>query len=485
MKTQEKTALFPACKAYIRGGWYASANGRTFQVNDPYDGSLVGEVPDIRKDDLDQIVQTAVFAGEEWAKSSVNERSKKLETWYRLIREQKNELGELLSKEQGKPLKEAIGEVLYGASFIRWFAHECLRSYGRTIPNARADHRSIVIRQPIGPCVAITPWNFPNAMITRKVAPALAAGCSIILKPAEQTPLSALALAALAEKAGIPSGVFQVLTSSDPASVGEYLITHPEIRKVTFTGSSEVGRLLMGHAAKGIKGISLELGGNAPFIIFDDADIEEAVAGLMTAKFRNSGQTCISANRVYVQEKIMDKVLSLLKDRIRELTYGRGLENPDIGPLIDDDALSKVKGLVEDAKSKGAYVESGGSRDQENPSIYLPTLISGMTDDMEMASTEIFGPVLPVYGFKTEVEAIERANSTEFGLSAYFYAQCSARIHRVMESLESGMVGVNTGFISDASAPFGGVKESGLGREGAMEGLDAYQEVKYICQGGL
>jgi len=322
-------------------------------------------------------------------------------------------------------------------------------------------------------------------MITRKVAPALAAGCSIILKPAEQTPLSALALAALAEKAGIPPGLFQVVTTSDPASVGEFLLTHSEIRKVTFTGSSKVGRILMGHAARGIKGISLELGGNAPFIIFDDADMEAALDGLITAKFRNSGQTCISANRAFVQKSIINRVIAGLKERVLKLTHGRGSDNPDIGPLINEDALSKVERLVEDAKSKGAQLECGGTRAKESQNVYLPTLLSGMTDEMEMFSTEIFGPVLPIYSFETDEEVLERANNTEFGLSAYFYAQDSSRIHRVMEGLESGMVGVNTGFISDASAPFGGVKESGLGREGAIEGLDAYQEVKYICQGGL
>ena len=485
MENQETTALFPASKTYIRGGWYSARSGRTFQVQNPYDGASIAEVPDLSSHDLEEVVQDAVIAGHAWAKSSVNERSKKLETWYRLIREQKNTLGELLSREQGKPLKEAIGEVLYGASFVRWFSQECLRSYGRIIPNARTDHRSTVIKQPIGPCVAITPWNFPNAMITRKVAPALAAGCSIILKPAEQTPLSALALAALAEKAGIPPGLFQVVTTSDPASVGEFLLTHSEIRKVTFTGSSKVGRILMGHAARGIKGISLELGGNAPFIIFDDADMEAALDGLITAKFRNSGQTCISANRVFVQKSIINRVIAGLKERVLKLTHGRGSDNPDIGPLINGDALSKVERLVEDAKSKGAQLECGGTRGKESQNVYLPTLLSGMTDEMEMFSTEIFGPVLPLYSFETEEEVLERANNTEFGLSAYFYAQDSSRIHRVMEGLESGMVGVNTGFISDASAPFGGVKESGLGREGAIEGLDAYQEVKYICQGGL
>jgi succinate-semialdehyde dehydrogenase/glutarate-semialdehyde dehydrogenase len=396
-----------------------------------------------------------------------------------------NDLGTLLTAEQGKPLAEARGEIAMGASFLEWFAEEARRVYGDVIPQHQADKRLVVLKQPIGVCAAITPWNFPNAMITRKVAPALAAGCTVVLKPAEATPLSALALAELAERAGVPRGVFNVITGDAPAIGGE-LTSNPIVRKLSFTGSTEIGKLLMKQCAGTLKKVSLELGGNAPFIVFDDADLDAAADGAMSSKFRNAGQTCVCANRILVQDKVYDAFAQKLVERAKKLRVGNGMEQGvTIGPLIDAGGVAKVKSHIDDAVQKGAKVALGGKPNPQGPLFFEPTILTNVTPAMRVAREETFGPVAPLFRFSDEAEAVRLANDTEFGLAAYFYGRDIARIWRVAEALEYGMVGVNTGMVSTEVAPFGGVKESGIGREGSKYGLEEYLEIKYLCLGGI
>ncbi|MEC8901861.1 MAG: NAD-dependent succinate-semialdehyde dehydrogenase, partial [Pseudomonadota bacterium] len=411
------------------------------------------------------------------------ERSQLLKRWHALIMENEAALGELMTLEQGKPLKEARGEIGYAASFIEWFAEEAKRLYGDTIPGHATDKRIIVSREPVGVCAAITPWNFPAAMITRKVAPALAAGCTIIVKPAMETPLTALALAALAEQAGIPAGVINIVTG-DAKTIGPVLTDSPIVRKLSFTGSTPVGAHLMAACAPTVKKVSLELGGNAPFIVFDDADIEDAVTGALDSKFRNAGQTCVCANRIYVQSGVYDAFVERLAQRTSELSVGKGsAEGVEVGPLISEKAVEKVEAHVQDALDKGGRLITGGKRHALGGTWFEPTVVADVTADMACAREETFGPLAPVFRFETEAEVIRQANDTEYGLAAYFYAESVSRIWRVSEALEYGMVGINTGLISTASAPFGGVKSSGIGREGSRYGIDEYTELKYLCLG--
>ena len=475
-------------KAYINSQWADAQNGNTFPVHNPYDGSLITHLPDMGAAETRQAIEAADTAFKDWRKRTAGERSAILRRWYDLQMQHLEDLAILLTTEQGKPLVESRGEIRYGAGFIEWFAEEAKRAYGDVIPGHAADKRIVAIKQPIGVVAAITPWNFPNAMITRKVAPALAAGCTVVIKPAEDTPLSALALAKLAEQAGFPPGVFNVITTSDPAAVGGELTTHPLVRKLSFTGSTPVGKLLMKQCADTVKKVSLELGGNAPFIIFDDADLAAAVEGAIASKYRNAGQTCVCANRIFVQEGIYEAFAQKFAEAASQQKVGSGMdEKVSIGPLINTTALKKVQRLVADAKSKGAKVLTGG---QEHPSdvkghFYQPTVLSGVNMSMDMSKEEIFGPVAPLFSFKTEAEVIQMANDTPFGLAAYFYGRDYALIWRVAEALEYGMVGINTGMISTPVAPFGGVKESGIGREGSKYGLEEYLEIKYLCWGGI
>lgn len=472
-------------KAFINGKWVGAQSNRSYAVNNPYDGSLVGEVPDMGAAETRQAIEAAQEAFKTWRSFSAGRRAKILRRWYDLQIENADDLALLLTTEQGKPLAEAKGEILYGASFVEWFAEEARRVYGDVIPGHGIDKRITVIKQPVGVVAAITPWNFPNAMITRKVAPALAAGCTVVIKPAEDTPLSALALAVLAEEAGFPSGVFNVVTTSNPAEVGRELTANPIVRKLSFTGSTEVGKLLMKQCADTVKKVSLELGGNAPFIVFDDADIDAAVEGAIASKYRNAGQTCVCANRLFAQAGIYEEFTRKLSAAVREQKVGSGLEDGvTIGPLINDEAMQKVERLVADARQKGATVMTGGSR-WEKGNFFEPTVLTNVHSGMAISREEIFGPVAPLFSFETEEEVIEMANNTPFGLASYFYGRDYARIWRVAEALEYGMVGINTGMISTAVAPFGGIKESGFGREGSKYGMDDYLEIKYMCWGGV
>ncbi|TQS69981.1 NAD-dependent succinate-semialdehyde dehydrogenase [Rhodobacteraceae bacterium] len=464
---------------YLAQGWTGAQ--RRVEVCDPVDGQVIGTVPDMGDADTDAAITAAATAFGPWAARPAKERTAILRRWFDLIVAHADDLAALMCAEQGKPLPEARGEVLYAASFVEWFAEEAKRVYGDTIPAPTSENRLFVLRQPIGVCAAITPWNFPAAMITRKAAPALAAGCTMIVKPAEQTPLSALALAYLAEQAGIPAGVLQVITG-DARTIGAALTASDRVRKLSFTGSTEVGRILMAQSAPTIKKLSLELGGNAPFIVFDDADLDLAVEGAMAAKFRNAGQTCVCANRIYVQSGVYDAFAEKLSARVAALRVGRGTEEGvQIGPLIDRDAFDKVAAHVADATAKGAQVRTGGTGHEDGPTFFTPTVLSGVTQDMRIAREETFGPVAPLFAFETEAEVIAMANDTEFGLAAYFYTENARRVWRVTEALEYGMVGHNTGLISNEVAPFGGVKQSGLGREGSRYGLDEYLEIKYLC----
>ncbi|HQW37994.1 MAG TPA: NAD-dependent succinate-semialdehyde dehydrogenase, partial [Usitatibacteraceae bacterium] len=420
-----------------------------------------------------------------WRALPAKERSRIVRKWYDLIMANADDLALILTTEQGKPMAEAKGEIVYGASFVEWFAEEGKRIYGDTIPSPTNDRRLIVLKQPIGVCAAITPWNFPNAMITRKMAPGLAVGCTFVLKPAEQTPFSALALAELAERAGFPKGVINMVTGDAPA-IGKELCANPIVKKVTFTGSTEVGRILMRQSADTIKKMSLELGGNAPFIVFDDADLDAAADGAMASKYRNAGQTCVCANRIYVQDGVYDAFAAKLAERLKGLKVGKGTEaGVNLGPLIDEQGLAKVEEHVADAVAKGAKVVAGGKRSTLGGRFYEPTLLTGVTNDMKVSREETFGPVAPLFRFKDEAEAIALANATEFGLASYFFARDVGRVFRVAEAIESGMVGVNTGIISNEVAPFGGVKQSGLGREGSKYGVEDFLEVKYVCLAGI
>ncbi|MEN3930798.1 NAD-dependent succinate-semialdehyde dehydrogenase [Microvirga sp. W0021] len=464
----------------VGGQWVGAASGNTIEVRNPADGSLVGEVPSMSREETERAIKAAGESFPSWSKLAPKERSAILRRWNDLIIENADDLAVLMTAEQGKPLAEAKGEVVYAASFIEWFAEEGKRTYGDVIPSPQTDKRFIVIKQPVGICAAITPWNFPAAMITRKAGPALAAGCVMIVKPAGATPLTALALAELAVQAGIPKGVFQVLTGSSK-EIGGALTESPDVRKLSFTGSNEVGRLLMAQSAPTIKRLSLELGGNAPFLVFDDADLEAAVDGAIASKYRNAGQTCVCANRLLVQDGIYDAFANRLAQKIAELRVGAGSqEGVSIGPLIDNDALEKVEELVGDATEKGAKILLGGKRHALGGQFYEPTILTEVTTTMRVAKEEIFGPVAPLFRFKTEQEAIAMANDTEYGLASYFYTKDSARVWRVMEALEYGMVGHNTGLISNEVAPFGGIKQSGLGREGSKYGIDEYLEMKFM-----
>jgi len=470
--------------AYINGTW-ATGEG-TFDVHDPATGKTIASVANLTQQAAGVAIDAANKAWPSWRDKTAKERAAILMEWYRLQMLHADDLARIMTAEQGKPLAEAKGEVAYGASFVEWFAEEGRRIYGETIPSTDQNRRLLVLKQPIGVCAAITPWNFPIAMITRKVAPALAAGCTVVIKPAEQTPLSALALAELAHRAGMPAGVLNVLTADSQRSIeiGKLLCSSDTVRHLSFTGSTEVGRILAAQCAPTIKKISLELGGNAPFIVFDDADIDSAVEGAMISKYRNAGQTCVCANRFYVQESVYEKFVEKFAAKAKAIRVGNGFE-PGIqqGPMIDEQALEKIELHVSDALSKGAKLVTGGQREGERA--YQPTVLSHVTSEMRCAREETFGPVAPVFSFKTEEEAIALANNTEFGLASYFYSRDIGRIFRVGEALEYGMVGINTGLISTAEAPFGGVKQSGLGREGSHHGIEDYVEMKYLCLGDI
>ena len=468
--------------ALVNGAWVGGA-GR-FEVTDPATGRLLAEVARLGAAETEAALQAAQAAWPAWRAKTARERGAILMAWFRLMHEHAEDLARIMTAEQGKPLAEARSEVAYGASFIEWFAEEGKRVYGETVPTTDPNRRFLVIRQPMGVCAAITPWNFPLAMITRKVGPALAAGCPVVVKPAGQTPLSALALAELGQRAGLPPGVLNVITSDRSAEIGKLLCESGIVRHLSFTGSTEVGRLLAAQCAPTIKKLSLELGGNAPFIVFDDADLDSAAEGALASKYRNAGQTCVCANRLYVQDTVYDAFVERLAAKVRGIRVGNGFE-PGVhqGPMIDRHALEKVERHVADAITQGASVLTGGKRIGER--FYEPTLLINATGDMLCAREETFGPVAPVFRFSTEAEAIALANDTEFGLAAYFYSRDIGRIFRVGEALESGMVGVNTGLISTAEVPFGGVKQSGQGREGSRHGIDDYVDIKYLCLGDI
>jgi len=471
--------------AWLDGQWVGADSGARFAVTNPASGATVAEVPLMGRFETERAIAAAAVAQKQWRTLTAKERSARLKQWFVLIQQHQEDLAHILTAEQGKPLAEARGEIAYGASFIEWFAEEAKRVYGEIIPAPLNDRRLLVLKQPIGVTAAITPWNFPTAMITRKAAPALAAGCAMIVKPAEQTPLSALALAVLAEEAGIPGGVFQVITG-DPREIGAAICDSPVVTKLSFTGSTEVGRILMRQSADTIKKLSLELGGNAPFIVFDDADLDAAVEGAIASKYRNAGQTCVCANRLFVQDGVFDVFAQKLALRVGQLQVGDGFtDGVTQGPLIDDAALAKVESHVADAIAKGARLVAGGKRHALGGTFYEPTVLADVSPDSLVFREETFGPVAPLFRFHTDDEVIELANRTEFGLASYFYSRDIGRIWRVAEALEYGMVGVNSGIISNEVAPFGGVKQSGLGREGSHHGIDEYLEIKYVAMAGL
>ncbi|MBS0312571.1 MAG: NAD-dependent succinate-semialdehyde dehydrogenase [Proteobacteria bacterium] len=473
-------------QALIDGQWCDAADGRRFAVDDPATGATIGHVPDMGVTETERAIAAAARAQRAWAAQSAKARAAVLRRWFDLIVAHADDLAHIMVREQGKPLAEAKAEVLYGASFVEWFAEEGKRAYGDVIPTLGADRRFVVIKQPIGVCAAITPWNFPLAMITRKCAPGLAVGCSFVVKPAEQTPFCALALAVLAEEAGLPAGVFNVLTTLDAPAVGATLCASPVVRKLSFTGSTEVGRILMRQSAGTVKKLGLELGGNASFIVFDDADLDAAVDGAIASKYRNSGQTCVCANRIYVQDGVYDRFAAKLTEKVRQLKVGQGFEGGVVqGPLIDAQALAKVEAHVADAVQHGARVLTGGRPHARGGRFYEPTVLVDVTPAMRVSVEETFGPVAPLFRFADEAEVIGLANASEFGLASYFFSRDIGRVWRVAEALEVGIVGVNTGLISNELVPFGGVKQSGLGREGSKYGIEDYLEIKYICMGGL
>ena len=472
--------------AFVNGHWVPADSGRRFDVSNPADGATLTSVPDLGAEDTGRAVDAARAAFIDWRSQTAGYRARLLHGWHDLIRDNEDDLALLMTLEQGKPIKEALGEIRYAASFVSWFSEEARRAYGDVIPARSSDQRILALKQPIGVVAAITPWNFPAAMITRKVAPALAVGCTVVIKPSEWTPLSALALARLAEDAGFPPGVINVVTTLDAGAVGDVLTSHPDVRKLSFTGSTRVGKLLLGKAADTVKRVSLELGGNAPFIVFPDADLEAAVDGAVASKYRNAGQTCVCANRILVHEDIAEEFTVRLTARTKRLTVGPGVdESSDIGPLINESALGKVERLIDGALAAGATLRTGGTRHELGRTFYQPTLLSAITDDMEISREEIFGPVASISTFKTEEEVVQRANDTPFGLAAYVYTQDHARVWRISEALEYGMVGVNTGVISSPESPFGGVKQSGIGREGSRYGIEEYLEIKSVTIGGL
>ncbi|CAA0269421.1 MULTISPECIES: NADP-dependent succinate-semialdehyde dehydrogenase [Klebsiella] len=470
-------------QAFIDGRWRDASSGETLGVTNPANGQQLGSVPKMGAEETREAIDAAARALPAWRALTARERATILRRWFDLMMEHQDDLARLMTLEQGKPLAEAKGEIGYAASFIEWFAEEGKRIYGDTIPGHQADKRLLVIKQPIGVTAAITPWNFPSAMITRKAGPALAAGCTMVLKPASQTPFSALALAELANRAGIPEGVFNVVTGS-ASEVGNELTGNPLVRKLSFTGSTEIGRQLMEQCAKDIKKVSLELGGNAPFIVFDDADLDKAVEGALASKFRNAGQTCVCANRLYIQDGVYDRFAEKLQQAVSKLQIGDGLQpNVTIGPLIDEKAIAKVQEHIADALDKGARVATGGKSHELGGNFFQPTILVDVPSDAKVAKEETFGPLAPLFRFKDEADVIAQANDTEFGLAAYFYARDLGRVFRVGEALEYGIIGINTGLISTEVAPFGGVKSSGLGREGSKYGIEDYLEIKYMCIG--
>ena len=471
---------------YINGQWVGLDSNNRFEVKNAYTKEVICTLPDMGAKETNDAIEVANNSWLNWRSKTAKERALILKKWFDLIIDNQEDLAILMTAEQGKPLAEAKGEVVYGASFIEWFAEEGKRTYGDIIPTPANDRRILVIKQPIGVVAAITPWNFPIAMITRKCAPALAAGCPVVIKPAAETPLSALALAELADQAGIPKGVLNVVVGTKSSEIGLALTNSPIVRKLSFTGSTAVGKILTRNCADTMKKVSMELGGNAPFIVFDDANLDSAVAGAMISKFRNTGQTCVCSNRILVQEGIYDEFVSKLSEAVKTLNVGNGMEEGiNQGPLINESALKKVQDHISDALEKGAVLVTGGKPHSNGGTMFEPTIIGNVTTSMKVASEETFGPLAPIFKFSTEEEAIRMANDTEFGLASYFYTNDVNRIWRVSEALEYGMVGVNEGVISNEVAPFGGVKESGLGREGSHYGIDDFLELKYICIAGL
>lgn len=476
-------ALIKTC-SYIDGNWQSSQT--TFDVLNPATGETVAQVSDASVEEATLAVAAAKKAFKAWSAMPAHERAKLLRNWFNLMMEHQDDLARILTLEQGKPLAEAKGEIAYGAGFIEWFAEEGKRVYGDTIPSLSPNQKVIVTKQAVGVVASITPWNFPNAMITRKAAAALAAGCTFVVRPATQTPLSALAMAELAERAGIPAGVFNVVMGEDAIGIGQVLTTHPDIAKFTFTGSTTVGKILIKQCASTVKKVSMELGGNAPFIVFNDADIDEAVKGAIISKYRNAGQTCVCTNRIFVQNEVLASFTEKFAAAVNNLHVGNGVENDiQIGPMISSAAVDGVIKLVDDSISQGAILHTGGRRHQAGSHFFQPTILTNVTPDMSVARNEIFGPVSPIISFENEDEVIAMANDTEYGLAAYFYARDIGRVWRVAQALEYGMVGINESIISNVAAPFGGVKQSGSGREGSKYGLDDYLEIKYLCMGGI
>lgn len=469
-------------QAFVAGEWVDADTGNTLSVTNPARGDVIAEVADCGVAETTRAIDAAYIAQKDWAARTGKDRAAILRKWYELMVENADDLGAILTAEMGKPLAEAKGEIIYGASFIEWFAEEAKRIYGETIPGHQAGKRIVVIKQPVGVVASITPWNFPNAMIARKVGPALAVGCAFVAKPAAETPLSALAMALLAERAGVPKGVFSVVPSSAASEIGKVFTSNPKVRKLTFTGSTNVGRILLAQGAGQVMKMSMELGGNAPFIVFDDADLDAAVEGAMIAKYRNNGQTCVCANRIYVQDGVYDAFAEKMAAAVKAMKVGDGFETgTNTGPLITQAAVEKVEAHIADATAKGAMVTTGGQRHALGGTFFQPTILTEVTRDMMVTNDETFGPVAPLFRFKDEDDVIEQANDTIFGLASYFYANNLSRVWRVAEALEYGMVGVNTGLISTEVAPFGGIKQSGLGREGSHHGCEDYLEMKYIC----
>jgi succinate-semialdehyde dehydrogenase / glutarate-semialdehyde dehydrogenase len=470
-------------QAFLAGEWQSADDGGTFEVRNPATGQVLATVPKMGSAETRRAIEAANAAWPAWRAQPAKARAAILRKWYQSMLENADDLARIMTAEQGKPLAEAKGEIQYAASFLEWFGEEAKRVYGDTIPSPTNDKRIVVVKEPVGVCAAITPWNFPAAMITRKVGPALAAGCPIVVKPAEATPLSAFALAVLAERAGLPKGVLSIVTG-EPKEIGAEMTGNALVRKLSFTGSTGVGRLLMAQCASTVKKVSLELGGNAPFIVFDDADLDAAVAGAIASKYRNSGQTCVCANRLYVHERVYDAFAEKLRAAVEQLKVGRGTEDGVVqGPLINEAAVRKVEAHIADALSKGARVATGGKRHALGQTFFEPTVLTGVTAAMQLAKEETFGPVAPLFKFGSDDEVIRMANDTEFGLAAYFYSRDIERVWRVAEALEYGMVGINTGIISNEVAPFGGVKQSGVGREGSHYGIDEYTVIKYLCLG--
>ena len=482
LKNQLKDPTLLVTQGYLAGEWVDGEDGATFDVTNPARGDVIAKVADLSRAQTTKAIAAAETAQKDWAAKTAKERANIMRRWYDLMMENAHDLGTILTAEQGKPLAEAIGEIGYGASFIEFFAEEAKRIYGETIPGHQPDKRIMILKQPIGVAASITPWNFPNAMITRKAAPALAAGCTFVARPAAETPLSALVMGVLAERAGIPKGVLSIIPSSRSSEIGKEFCENPAVRKLTFTGSTEVGRILLRQAADQVMKCSMELGGNAPFIVFDDADLDDAVAGAIMCKFRNNGQTCVCANRIYVQSGVYDAFAEKLAAALSQMKIGDGLEDGvSLGPLINQEAITKVQEHIADATAKGGTVFYGGESHQGEGFFMPPTIVTGATKDMAVATEETFGPLAPLFKFDDVDEVIELANDTIFGLASYFYAKDLSRVYKVAEALEYGIVGVNTGIISTEVAPFGGVKQSGLGREGSHHGIDDYLELKYIC----